>query len=384
MKKIDTSLRISGIIYKYLHGQITAEEQEMLECWLKNDRNMEFFMQVKNSDRIYNGLSDMQSVDTEVRFQELQSRIKGKFRYRIGKMLGMIAAVLILGLGVSWFWNNSLIKKEVIPPIVQQYAGANAGRTILWTTGGEVVILPDTLQTVNSEDVSINRTLENPVGPSPLESVLKYNTLETSERGKIELTLCDNTRVWLNAGSCLKYPDKFTGNLRNVYLSGEAYFEVSRNAEQPFIVHTGNGQVQVLGTQFNVNTRVDGESVATLVEGCIKVRGVSNDSVIIYPDQQVCWQSQGNMRVISVDSRYYTAWRKNLFAFQDETLYRIISVLAEWYGFTFDFESIDLSNMRYTTMLEKSQNIENVLEILQRTGDFHFVKNQEGNIKITN
>lgn len=377
MKKSNSNIRISEIVYRHLNGTISQDEKEMLECWLKNEENAAFFLELKNSDRMFTGLSEMQDVDRDMHFGRLQEKINRQKHLRGWKIAGSVAAVLLIGVGIVWFWNSHS-RISVSPLYVSMYL-PQEDQTILHTAGGKTVILPDTIKmvrkTVESKKESLSVQQE-------IDRLPDLNVLNTSSRGFIEVTLCDNTRVWLNANSILKYPNEFQGEQRKVYLEGEAYFEVTKNTAQPFIVHTGKAEIEVLGTRFNVNVAQAGPCVTTLVEGCVKIKGTKKDSVIIYPGQQVVTHAIGDMEVKAVNTRFYTAWQRNFFAFQDETFYHIMNVLADWYDFTFEFESVSLANLKFTTTIQRYEHVDDVLEILQRTGAFVFVRSRDGNIEI--
>lgn len=381
MKKVDSHIRISEVIYNYLHGDITQEEQEMLDCWLRDEKHKKFFLELKNTGRLYEDLLDMQYMEVDKAFDSVQSRMVQKKQSRWWQWMSGVAAVLAIGMG-TWLWYGSGANRQTEQTTVAMRM-PEGDWNVLKTAGGGVVVLPDTVGTVNA--AQMHRPLQ-PAGQQLAQNTqapeTHYNVLTTSSRGNISVTLYDSTRVWLNAGSELRYPEQFAGNVREVYVRGEAYFEVAKDVHKPFVVKTDAGQVEVLGTHFNVKAPARGPWVTTLVEGCVKIRNAKNDSVIIFPGQQVVAHSLGNMHVMFVDTRYCTAWKKNLFAFQEETLYHILTVLSEWYEFPFDIESMELANMRFTTMIEKFPGVDDVLEILQRTEKFTFVHNQDGLVLI--
>ena len=378
MKKSNSNIRISEIIYHHLNGTISSDEKEMLECWLKNEENAAFFMELKNSDLLCRGLSEMQEVDTDRHFGQLREKMKRQKYLRWWKIAIGVAAVLVISVGVAWFWKTDTYK-PASSLYSSMYLPQEEDLTVLQTVGGETIILPDTTRMIRETQKCEKQ--EVPVLQEKIGSP-RLNVLNTSSKGSIEVTLCDNTRVWLNANSILKYPNEFQGKHRNVYLEGEAYFEVAKNTARPFIVHTGRAEIEVLGTRFNVNVPQEGPCVTTLVEGCVKVRGRKEDSVIIYPGQQVVAHAMGEMEVRKVNTRFYTAWQRNLFAFHDKTFYYIMNVLADWYNFTFEFDSVHLANLKFTTTIQRYEHVEDVLEILQRTGAFVFVKENGGNIRI--
>lgn len=381
MTKEDSYIRISEIIYNSLHDDITQEEQEMLNCWLKDEGHLKFFMNLKNTNSLYEDLLEMQYMDTNLAFEQMNKRLNRRNRQRLFGWLSGVAAILALGVG-TWLWMDKQPQTTEKPQFVAWQMPA-ADLTILSTAEGETVVLADSINAVDANRIEAQLPVRKTVfAEKTVIDPVHYNVLSTSSRGNISVILYDSTRVWLNAGSELRYPERFAENVREVYVKGEAYFEVARDTNKPFIVRTAGGEVEVLGTHFNVLAPAQGAWVTTLVQGCVKIRNTRNDSVIVYPGQQVIAQAQGTMDVQTVDTRYYTAWQKNLFAFRDETLYHIMTALAEWYDFNFDIQSIELANIRFTTMIEKFPNVNDVLEILKRTDKFSFTQNPDGRIVI--
>lgn len=202
---------------------------------------------------------------------------------------------------------------------------------------------------------------------------IEYNVLATSKQGNIKVTLYDGSNVWLNAGSELRYPNTFVGDQRIVYLKGEAFFEVAKDADHPFIVNTTSAVINVLGTSFNVNA-YDASCVTTLIEGRVRMKNGKQDSVVLAPGEQAFLTKYGSIGVREVDVRYYTGWMNNLFAFKEAPLREIMDELGAWYGCTFRFEDPRVGNILYTTMIKRYPDVDSVLQVLSGTGDFRYIK----------
>ena len=187
------------------------------------------------------------------------------------------------------------------------------------------------------------------------------------------LELLDGTKVWLNSDSELRFPVTFVGDRRNVEIEGEAYFEVAKDEGKPFHVLANGVDIKVLGTSFNVNAR-ENSCVTTLVEGLVRMKHGLQDSVELHAGQQACVSGIGKIHVQEVDTRYYTSWMNNMFAFRETPLREIANVLEEWYGCECRFETSTLENIPYTTMVERYSDIDSVLQILAGTGDFRYTR----------
>jgi ferric-dicitrate binding protein FerR (iron transport regulator) len=144
--------------------------------------------------------------------------------------------------------------------------------------------------------------------------------------------LADGSKVWLNAASSLHFPTSFTGGTRTVEVSGEAYFEVAKNKDLPFIVKVNGDEIKVLGTSFNVNAYDDEElSRTTLLEGAIAFTH-GNDHTLMRPGQQVKVPRQGDLKLISnVDIDEVIAWKRGVFHFESAGMEEVMRQLARWY-----------------------------------------------------
>ena len=244
------------------------------------------------------------------------------------------------------------------------------------TTSGKVVYLEDSVkqESLKERNKETLKPIENESDPQviPTQEV-EYNVLTTSKQGNIKIVLYDGSLVWLNAGSELRYPNTFVENQRVVYLKGEAYFDVTKDRSHPFIVKTISSEISVLGTSFNVNAR-ENSCVTTLVEGRVRMKHGIKDSVELRAGQQAWVAGTEKIRVQEVDTRYYTSWMNNMFAFRETSLREIATVLEDWYECKCRFESAALENIPYTTMVERYPDVDSVLQILAGTGDFRYTR----------
>ena len=381
MKRIRKDIEISDLIYKSLRGETSKSEDELLEAWCLEPRNRKLFMELREADHLYEGVADMYNVDTKVPFKNVDDRIRKKKRVRLMKYVSGVAAVLLVGV-VLW----GLMEKEEKMPVRQVLlSSVSKGKmepfATLVPTAGKVVYLEDS---VKQESLKMGGNKE-PLKPqeserdvqSVPEQEVEYNVLTTSKQGNIKVVLYDGSLVWLNAGSELRYPNTFVENQRVVYLKGEAYFDVKRDTSKPFIVEANSLDVLVLGTEFgasfNVNAR-ENSCVTTLVEGRVRMKHGMLDSVELHAGQQALLTGVGKIRVQEVDTRYYTSWMDNMFAFREAPLREIADVLENWYGCECRFENSALENIPYTTMVERYSDVDSVLQILAGTGDFHYTR----------
>ena len=198
-----------------------------------------------------------------------------------------------------------------------------------------------------------------------------YNTLSVPHGGEYRLLLADGTAVHLNAGSELRYPVAFAVAERKVYLKGEAWFEVAKDAERPFYVETDEVSIRVYGTAFNVNTHGLRATETVLVEGEIGISGKgSTGERRMRPGQlAACDHHSGEITFREVDIRKYTAWKNGEFCFNDDTLEEILEELGRWYDVKVIFRSAGKKDIRFSGHLKRYENIQKILgAISESTG----------------
>ncbi|MFC1225911.1 FecR family protein [Pedobacter sp. BG31] len=202
----------------------------------------------------------------------------------------------------------------------------------------------------------------------------KNNTITTPSGGQYRINLPDGTQVWLNAETKFSFPSHFNAKNRWVELDGEAYFEVSKDKNHPFIVKSSKQEVEVLGTHFNINGYENSlETKTTLLEGSVKVKGPKGEKVIAPGEQSLIY---GNtIKVNAVDPAFSIDWKNGEFRFKDESLPSIIQKLSRWYGVRF------VVNSRYELMpsfsgsVSRFNNLSEVLKMLEETGNIKFYIN---------
>ncbi|WP_316795688.1 FecR family protein [Pedobacter agri] len=195
----------------------------------------------------------------------------------------------------------------------------------------------------------------------------RLNTLETPNGGAYKITLGDGSIVMLNAGSKLIFPTDFRGSERKVFVQGEAFFNVAKNPNKPFIVAVGGSEIKVLGTQFNVSSYPETEGIeATLLEGSIQFSN-SSGQVILKPNQQVL-AGYSRLDVRNVSAEDFNAWTRGEFLFNDVPLAVVMQKLARWYNVEVDLATLPTKNL-YIKISRKA-DIDEVLEnISKATGN---------------
>lgn len=208
------------------------------------------------------------------------------------------------------------------------------------------------------------------------------NILYVPAGQRVQLTLQDGTEVWLNSQTKLTYPALFTGKERRVTVEGEAFFDVAKNPDKPFIVSSQGVEMKVLGTKFNVYSYPGKESIQTsLLEGGLKVYFPHTESkgVILKPEEQVT--IKGNqMKVGSLPHADYFLWKDGIYSFINEPLIDILKKLELYYDVKIIVKDQSIYNWEYTGKFRQRDGIDEILRMIQRIHKFKISKDEESNI----
>lgn len=197
-------------------------------------------------------------------------------------------------------------------------------------------------------------------------------TLITPRGGQYSLVLADGTKVWLNADSKLVYPSIFNRISRDVYLTGEAYFDVKTDAAHPFIVHTEEQNIKVLGTEFNIKAYPDDkESITTLVNGKVQVNSFGKQ-ILLKEGQQATSGNDGQFSLQpDADVKQAIAWKEGYFRFDNTDIHDIMKQLSRWYNVKVDYEKGSVPH-EFVAVINRNNNISQILEMLEGTGEIQF------------
>lgn len=206
---------------------------------------------------------------------------------------------------------------------------------------------------------------------------LRYNEVIVPKGGEYQLVLSDGTLVYLNSMTKVRFPERFSEKCREVEVCGEAFFEVTKNKDVPFIVKTGAYEITVLGTKFNVTAYADEHVITTtLVEGAVSISGKCiGEARTLRPNEQlVLDQTSGGVEVRKVDVNYYTAWKDGMFRFRDVRLEEIMRVVERWYDMTVVYEDESVKDLHFGFNMSRLETIEPLLNIFELNGKIKITK----------
>ncbi|NML41010.1 FecR family protein [Chitinophaga sp. G-6-1-13] len=276
------------------------------------------------------------------------------------------ALVMVLGLGTYvWLYRPSKPDMPREQAIADITPGSNEAKLTL--ADGSTITLDSAGNRVMRQGVAAVRQQGGSLHYEAKGdgTTITYNTLSTARGRQFQLVLSDGTKVWLNAASSIRYPTTFTRGERKVEVSGEAYFEVTANARQPFVVSVNTTNIQVLGTAFNVNAYPDEASLcATLVSGLIKVT-TDKGSHLLQPGKKAAVLSDGSAVISTADIKAVTAWKNGKFWFENADIQTVMRQLERWYDVQVSYEGA-ISRELFSGGIERSLPLSKVLSILAR------------------
>ena len=375
--KIDD--RIYDLIARKLDDGLLPMEETELSDWLAEDvKHEEVYAEIKKIRDRTKLLHRDFAPDTE----HVLKRIKRERVRQIGfRYWWKYAALFILPLSVALvLWQG--MKNEAEEEHRQFSAVSRPGgeRAILKLYNGKTVVLDSTMKSsliAHEANVRIEMDSNHLLRYSSHDSigmanVNKNNELIIPKGGEYQVMLADGTKVWLNSASRLIYPQSFMGKERRVVLSGEAFFDVTHDAERPFVVETSRMNVKVLGTRFNVNDYDDNEEVSTtLVNGSVEIISGDQQAFRLVPGEQA-YGKENELEKREVNVRLYTSWIDGKFLFNNTELEEIAKQISRWYDVEIFFSSESVKKVRFTGAIVKFKPLEDLVRMIESTSQVRF------------
>lgn len=370
--------RIAGLLTKHVRGDISADERDELENWKKSSpERAKLSDELSHYTFLENKLITELLCDKEKAYQNFiawkrahQHRIQVKRRW-----IGSVAAVAVLLVTVAGIFMNSYRDSEETIVLGNSLPAGESRATLTLANGQRMVLngkIGDTLTQSGVQVMASQGEIKYETGKQSVDEC--FNQLEIPRRGEYRLVLADGTRVWLNSESRLKYPVAFHGNERRVYLEGEAYFEVMKNNEMPFVVVSGKTAVEVLGTSFNVRAYSDETCIyTTLVEGKVRLSNTQHLLELEPNEQGIITISTGKMEKLKVDVNLYTSWKDGRFIFENQTLEEIMNTLGRWYDVKVFYTNEQVKQAMFNGNLKRYEDFNQIVDMLEMTGVANFM-----------
>ncbi len=295
---------------------------------------------------------------------------KKSHRFLWGAITGMAASFLIVFL-YSWYIGFPSPNKNTY--MVFQATDHLQEVTLQTSTGAQLALSENTQKekldalsaSLHCEDtVELSYSNHKP-SSAPSKVEVEMHALSIPRGQNFKLVLADGTTVWMNAESRLVYPSHFTGDERVVQLSGEAYFQVAKDAKHPFIIQTEQMQARVLGTELNVRQYTANDAHITLINGAVEVSRESGaDAICLKPGQDAAWTESGRFHIQTVDVDTYIYWKDGYFYFDNTPLAEVMQELGRWYNINVVFETKELMNLRIRYFCVRAESLERAVTLL--------------------
>lgn len=365
---------------KYTEDTMTPEEFRRWRVMLLDERNTvrleSLLAALAETDHSAFGqdapLKEMYANIIRVTPLKATGKTPRRLNYRQYAWWAAAASLLLLVATGILRWQQPSGKQQ----LATKYDVAPGGsKAVLKLADGSVITLDSVakrqIQLGNATAQQVNGQLN--YAPSSGGEAAGINVLTTPRGGQFQVVLPDGTRVWLNAASSLSYPTAFTGKERLVEVSGEAYFEVAKDAHKPFRVKISNQEnyIDVLGTHFNVNAYPDEAAIrSTLLEG--RIRFSAAQAVVLSPGQQAVLTAgtQTPQVVNGVDTSAVMAWRSGLFNFEGQHLREVMRQLARWYNIEVVYDQ-EVPDVVFGGKIVRNVSLTQLLKILTDAG-IHF------------
>ena len=362
----------------YCSGLMDKSEEQELRAWMDEaEENKLFFMEVKMVlEYQVVTRSDKNASDS---LKHVREKIKARGRRQLWIQITAVASVVILfALSFAFFYMPELERES---PVSAKVHAGGMKATLIVANGIQVDLMQDNLQDVVRqygatvlEDKKNELRYDNVEVNEEIEEKPVYHTISTPVGGEYHFTLADGTMVWLNSSSQLIFPTRFTGNTREVLVEGEVYFDVQHDESKPFIVRVNDVSVRVLGTEFCISAYPENEGVmTTLVQGAVQVMSGDNQVVLKPGYQAVVDPHAGTISQRAVELSLYTSWVRGIFEYENMELKDIVVQLARWYDVQFTFSAPEYKERRFTGVIRKYEDLNDVLDMIEKTTNVKFI-----------
>ncbi len=366
---------IAKLAAKWEQRTITTEEELVLNEWYRQHQDEQVniptdfvLSEAKHEHRIWNAIQKQIGLEKKV------VPLFGKTWVRT--VTAAAAIIIVVAIGLMLYTNNSknielaIKNNDVAPGKVGATLTLSNGKKIRLTdaTDGELAKEAGVVITKAQNGELIYEIKGYTDAPN------KINTLATANAETYKLRLPDGSFVWLNAASSISYSAQLIENgKRNIKLKGEAYFEVAKDKDHPFVVQTDKQEIEVLGTHFNVNAYKDEPVVTTtLLEGSVKVSGTTSQTVRVLKPGDQSANTGLVITVNKVDTEAVTDWKNGEFIFKGEDFKTAMRRIARWYDVEIVYDPGVQTNIEPGGWISRKSNLSAVLQLIENAGNVHF------------
>jgi len=372
--------QVFELFMEKLSGNLSPEDEKYVKRMLADDASFsEVWHTLEEESKALKAGSFLEKVNVGADLDTLKQRINGIEKPRnklfsLKKALAVAAGFLLIVTGAyfTFFRNEKIVDKEKIAAAVKK----NKQFVNLVLADGKTFELSKdgAAKTIELDNATINTN----------NSTLQYNSADTMQNTlwvppgeSYKILLSDGTEVWLNAATRLRFPFRFYGHRREVYVEGEAYFKVAKDTAHPFIVHTALTQVQVLGTSFNINTYEAGNVKTALVEGKVLTKSNDGKTMELTPGYAANYEVEKGFMSGVFDEDNVLSWINGVYYFHNIPVADLAVAASRCYGIKIVLNKNDFAGRSITGLLDKNKLTE-FLNDLKTTAhiDYYYSGNE--------
>lgn len=381
MKTEKEIFRLAKILIKSYREELTEDEQEILDQWLNEaDHHRDLYNRYNSDDFLARRMQAGSEINWQQDYQAFIQKNITRSPARHIRQWARYAAIFILPLSLALGWwllpSTRTEEKRVVASVKTEKS-----KPILTLADGQKIVLHNNVNVAETDGTQVaEENGELVYKKYPSDSLITvgspiFNRLEIPRGAEYFLTLTDGTKIWLNSETVIRYPVNFTGEKREIYLEGEAFFKVTQDSAHTFVVHTAQTRIEVLGTEFNVRNYSNESHIATtLVNGSVRLTSeVGNNRIILKPGEQGdIDKSTGILNVHEVDPYLYTAWKDARFVFRNTRMEELLNTMARWYDLEIFYQNNAVKDICFTGDMTRLEDFRQILTIIENNERVRF------------
>ena len=378
---METWNEIDEWIDQYIQGDLSGADRAELIKWLEaSPEHAKQFRKILQAEMRVSAAGKWQRLD------QVQERVWKRITLTLENrrkrlyLWGMrVASMVVVLIGIIFVWQiQQKSTVEFVPVASVLQAESGSPKAILVMNTGETIELKkgETRRVANIFGVGVIQDSTGGVrfeDRGEMEEEIGKSTIVVPEKGEYFVVLGDGTKVWINSGSELEFPNRFCGDIREVKLKGEAYFEVASNPQKLFYVLAGETKVRVLGTAFNVLAYQDDlQTEVAVLRGKVSF-DVADKAYVLTPGEIATLDRESGKTIIRKgDVAAIVDWKAGRFNFEDMPLEKLTVKLSRWYGVTFIFDDEEAKKLRFSGAVTKYRTLDYMLGMIEKTTDVSF------------
>lgn len=385
--------KIRLLFEKYVTNSITKEELEEFLDLIQDMGEEQFFLRIEQwLDRTKTRKSPIFSNSEQV-LLKIKSSIsihnERSNRYIIFspliKYVSTVAAVLLVIFSIFFLKekSNRSVKEHIgsrneiyLPDQTLPIVRLQNGSQVALAENEQAALFKLGIEFSGSDDGELTYHIKN--GNYLTQ---EYNTFVCPKGTSLKLVLADGTLAYLNSGAELRYPVHFDNKQREIHVDGEVYFEVNHDRDRPFLVHTKNTVIKVLGTKFNVDSKNSSKhTTTTLLEGIVEIEANSYKKILSPGFKAITGSSAGAIQLMKADLKEVLAWRDGYFRFTDDDIETVLTKIKDWYEID-DYIINSISQDTFTGMVRRTNKLSELLQQLEFITSFKF-KIEDGRVLV--